>query len=347
MHLNYSVDTRSPQLTRIPIGICWTQTIQIAFGRYSKQTFLSRLTIGPTLMKRAGTALIDAGRQEEANKARWESALFLHDRRELAEETSGRFGPLVQFRDGAKLPDPSIFTDDVLDYYEQRASETNNPVLKSWYADFIWESRGGHVFARMAIEALHETYSLHIKAGDRLHEAADSVVRPLRLAWALQDPELVNAAKNKAFEALRNFMTAGAHPAIRWTLEPIRAMLEGKDITEEDSTILLEAAIHGEEFYATASNYHLARSFSQLVVKLLKKTCDDSSAEDAELRIGRYYEAEAERADSHFGAAVHLQDAIQHYISVGSGEDVERLKKKTLRALDRGAGRVQANRDPV
>ena len=170
------------------------------------------------------------------------------------------------------VPDPSIFTGDALDYYEQRARETNNPVLKSWYADFIWERRRDHVFARMAIEALHETYSVRIEAGDRLHEAADSVVRPLRLARALRDAKLVNMAKGKALAAVQDFMAAEAHPAVRWTLEPIRAVLEGRDVTEKEATILLEAATKGEEFYATASNYNLARSFSQLVVKLLKKT---------------------------------------------------------------------------
>ena len=277
-------------------------------------------------MSQAEKAFLDTGREEEAKKARWDAALFCHWRGELDAESGGRFR--TSELSGSVSPDPCIFSDEVLDYYEQRARETINPVLKSCYADFIWERRGDHIFARMAINALHDTYALLISDGDRLHEAADAVVRSLRLARALNDSGLVNAAKNKAFEAIRDFTAVEAHPAIRWTLEPIKAVLEGKDVTEEDSTILLEAAKHGEEFYVAASNYFIVHSFVQLVVTLLRRSGADDRARDAELRIGQYHEAEAERAGSHFGAAIHLQDAIQHYISVGSGEDVERLKKE-------------------
>ena len=280
------------------------------------------------LIRRAIEPLLEAGRQEEADKARWDAALFFHHRRMFARESEGRFGFMMQNSDGSAMPDPGIFTEEALDYYEQRARETNNPVLKSWYADFIWESRRDHVFARMAIQALHDTYSLLIKDGDRLHVAADSVVRPVRLARALRDSELVADAKGKAFVALEDFMTLEAHPAVRWALEPIDAVMEGGDVTKEEIAILLEATEQGEEFYAAASKYHLARSFAKRVVTLLRRSDARDGARDAELRIGRYHEAEAERADSHFGAAVHLQDAIQHYADVGSGEDVERLKKE-------------------
>lgn len=200
------------------------------------------------LMSQAEKAFLDAGRKEEATKARWDADMFNHHLRTFAKESKGRFGPIVELSDGTVIPDPSIFTGDAFDYYKQRARETNNPVLKSWYADFIWERRQDHVFARMAIEALHETYSLRIEDGDRLHEAADSVVRSLRLARALNDSALVNAAKNKAFQAIRDFMAFEAHPAIRWTLEPIKAVLEGSDVTEQETQILLEAATKGEEF---------------------------------------------------------------------------------------------------
>ena len=109
------------------------------------------------LMSQAEKALLDAGREEEAKKARWDAALFCHWRGELDAESEGRFR--TSELSGAVSPARSIFTDEALDYYEQRARETNNPVLKSWYADFIWERRHDHIFARMAIQALHDTYS--------------------------------------------------------------------------------------------------------------------------------------------------------------------------------------------
>ena len=166
-------------------------------------------------------------------------------------------------------------------------------------------------------------------------------MRPLRLARKLRDPELVNAAKSKAFEALKDFMAAEAHPGVRWALEPILVVMEGGDVTEEETAILLRAAEKGEEFYAAASNYHIARSFNELVVKLFTKKRDDRSAKDAQLRFGRYYEAEAERADDNSVAAMHLQNAIQHYANVGGGEDVERLKKELYERWTAARGELQ------
>ena len=280
------------------------------------------------LIRRAIEPLREVGRHEEADSARWDAALFRHHQRKFAKESKGRFGFSLDLSVGTVVPDPNICTEDVLDYYEQRAHETSNPVLKSWYADFIWERRRDHAFARMAIHALHDTYSLVIQHGDRWSEAADSVVRPLRLARALRDPELVRAAKSKAFEALRDFMAAAVHPAVRWTLEPIGTVLEGRDVTEEETAILLQTAEQGEQFYSVAANYNLARLFAEQVVTLLRRSDAGDGAPDAELRIGQYFESEAERAGSHFGAAVHLQDAMQHYANVGSGEDVTRLKRE-------------------
>lgn len=278
------------------------------------------------LMKRAATPLTDTGRQKEANKAQWDAALFRHHRRRFAEESKGRFAFTLDLSVGRVVPDPKICTEDVLDYFEQRAIETSNPVLKSWYADFIWERRRDHVFARMAIQALHETYPLHIEGGDRWQDAADSVVRPLRLARALRVPELVNVAKSKALEALRDFMAAAVHPAVRWTLETIGAVLEGRDVTEEETAVLLQTAEQGEQFYSAAANYRLARLFAEQVVTLLRRSDAGDGARDAELRLGQYFESEAERADSNSAAAMHLQDAMQHYANVGSREDVTRLK---------------------
>ena len=90
------------------------------------------------LMKRVETALTDSGRQQEANQARWDAALFRHHLRTFSEEMKGRFGFSLDLSLGTVVPDPKICTEDVLDHFEHRAIETSNPVLKSWYSDFVW-----------------------------------------------------------------------------------------------------------------------------------------------------------------------------------------------------------------
>ena len=269
-------------------------------------------------IQKAGKLFIDAGRGKEANEARWDAALFFHHRRELAREREGRFGPGREFPDGSMEPDPSIFTEEALDYFERRADEVTNPVLQSWYADFIWEVRRNHVFARKAIEALHKTYPLFFGDGDMWPKAADSVVRSLRLARALQQPQLMDAAKSKVFAALQEFISAQVHPSVRYALDLIDALLEGRDVTEEETTVLLQAAEIGEAFYRVEhTTYHLARSFSKRVATLQRRLGDEGRSQEAQLRIGRYYEADADEADSNLGAAIHLQEALKHYVSIG------------------------------
>ena len=279
-------------------------------------------------IQKAGNLFIEAGRGKDADEARWDAALFSHHRRDLGQEAEGRFGPLAEFSNGFVLPDPSIFTEEVLDYYERRAGEVNNPVLRSWYADFIWERRRTHVFARIAIQAMHETYPLFLEDGERWHEAADSIVRPLRLARALRQAELVDTAKKTAYAALQDFMSAKAHPAVRYALEPIDTILEGSDVTKDETAILLQSAKLGEAFYKGEHTYHLAQSFAKRVATLQSRLGAEGESQEAQLRIGQYYEVEAEQADSGIASAIHLQEAIRHYVSVGSTQDVERLKKE-------------------
>ena len=281
-------------------------------------------------IQKAWKLFIDTGREKDAIEARWDAALFIHHRRELALEKDGRFGPAREFSDGSMEPDPSIFTEEALDYFERRADEVNSPVLQSWYADFIWERRRNHLFARKAIEALHETYPLFFGNGGMWHQAADSVVRPLRLARALQQPHLVDAAKSMVFAALQDFMSAQVHSSVRYALDLIDALLEGRDVTEEETSVLLQDAELGEAFYKVQhTTYHLARSFGERVATLQRRLGVEGGSREAQLRIGRYYEADAHGTESSLAAATHLQAALKHYASMGNSEEVERLKKAT------------------
>ena len=227
------------------------------------------------LMKRASSLYIEAGLDEKANEARWDSALFMHIPFEHVGDPHKRFVPIAEFTDGTVIPNPDIFTDQAFDYFERRAYSTENPILKSWYADFIWERRGKYEFALMAIQALHDSYTLFVhntaewepvespalvriegtEADTRKitwrFATADSVVRPLRLARTLRKPELIEQAKQKLLVAMQDFAASEPEPAFRYLLEPIDAMLEGNDLEEDDVATLLDLAKQGEEYYVS------------------------------------------------------------------------------------------------
>ena len=123
------------------------------------------------------------GQENEVQHVKWEIALFWLDRRQLGKEEAfgGRFGPRAQYSDGTEPPDPDLFTQEAMAYYENRLQQSSNPILLSWYADFLWEKKLHHSFAREAINSHHECYPIYVNEG-WWGEAADAVVRSLRLA---------------------------------------------------------------------------------------------------------------------------------------------------------------------
>ncbi|WP_241092482.1 hypothetical protein [Staphylococcus saprophyticus] len=50
-----------------------------------------------------------------------------------------RFSAVISFADGREWPDIQNFTDNQIEYYEQRLNETNNLFLKVRYSDFLFE----------------------------------------------------------------------------------------------------------------------------------------------------------------------------------------------------------------
>ena len=305
------------------------------------------------LMKRACDLFAEAGLNKEATQSHWDRMLFLHSRRDLAEEATGRFG--TGYFLGLEFPHSAFFTEDVLDYYERRAHETANPTLKSWYADFIWERRHKYEFALMAIRALHDAYPLFVKnaaewipvahpAVELLsneeaeilkttwwNHAADAVVRSLRLARKLNKPDLVEEAKVRLFEALEDFQTHDRESHNRIILGSVEALLEGKDVTREELVAARQVAEQGEQFFLDRGSLGGAKTLADLESRVAKKMGDLSGAKEALLRVGRYLEIRAEDTDS-MSHAIGLQQALEHYASIGSGSDVERLKKETPHA---------------
>ena len=303
------------------------------------------------LMKRAHALYLEAGHDEKALEAAWAAALFMHTTFAHVHDPLVRFVPIATFSDGTIIPDPAIFTDQALDYFERQAHATDNPILKSWYADFIWEHRHKHEFALMAIGALHDSYPLFVlnaaeedpvksPALERVEgeeaatrrtswrfAAADSVVRPLRLARKLRQPELVKQAKQQLLAALHDFASGEPEPTFRFLLDPIDAMLEGNDLTKDDIETLLDLARRGEEHYETAGNLHLAQAFAKRTATLLHRQGDSAQARGAQIRVGEYIEREAQGTTSYLARAIWLGEAIKYYASIDRGDDVQRLKK--------------------
>ncbi len=280
------------------------------------------------LLVQALDLLEEQNRTEEAQRVRWEGELFGLQRHKLERELSvgSRFGPSSRFEDS------TVFTEKALAYYEERLKETENQTLRSWYADFLWEKTKNHLAAGAAIEAYHECYLIFAE-----HEswdgAADSLVRALRLALQLNDDRLIKIARVKVIDGLTELGRQNSHPQMRYCLPLVDIILQlDRRIRRKELERALSISRKGQEFYASKAagwNYHLARDFAAREAKILGKSGRQNDAQDARVRIGEYYEEEAERTGvSNMLAATHLQDAQRHYAEIGCSEKVEELKVK-------------------
>ena len=274
------------------------------------------------------------GRYDEAQQAKWEVALFLLHRRELGQGKAlgERFEPMMQFN-GGEIPDPANFTEEAFHYYEKRLNQSNNPILRSWYADFLWERKHNHIFAREAVWAHHACYPIYA-ANEWWKEAADSLVRPLRLALRLKDADLIQQAKSKVFAALDDLLKRHSHPEVRYCLELIDAVLElSRRATNKDLEKVLEVCQSGAKFYASevgGRNYYMAREFASREATLQNKLGQEGEADAARVCIGQYLEDEAELKSgaSNLAGALFLQEAVRHYANIGRSDKVEELKIK-------------------
>ncbi len=115
------------------------------------------------------------------------------------------FGPMVVWNneDGTSTESPSIklITPSMLNYWEKRANESNNPILKSRYSGLVWDFNNKitgdnptHEICRIYIIALVE-----IANGD-FHKyevnTFSKLKRALSLATSINDNELIEKVKN-------------------------------------------------------------------------------------------------------------------------------------------------------
>lgn len=277
-----------------------------------------------------------SGRETEKLQAIWEWALALLRTIHSPEERKrlkSRFGPLAIREDGSQLPDPAVFTHDALDYYAQRADETLNPIHRARYCDFLWEKRRDHKFARGATDAYLECLPIYLANGWYV-QAADAISRAMELALSLNDGKRITEVRGHLLRAMTRLSAIGDHPALRYCLDFIDALLAmKKEPTDLDFQKALDVCRKGVSFYASQNGgfmYHLARDFEERQALLWHTLGNEKERDNARVRIGVLLEEEAELkgVSSNMLAAVFLQEAAQHYASIGRSDKVEELKVK-------------------
>ena len=255
-----------------------------------------------------------------------------------------RFKPMATFTNGSIFPDPNTFPPKSFVYFEKRANETQNPIFKARYLDFLWEkskSRQKHLFAIQAVEQ----YLLTINAyehEDAIIERLDGLQRATELSLILEckqtDKSLTDKVVIKLVEQIDKTAKSGNY---RWLIEIFELVLALSTFFSKKQIksyiALCEAAI---TYYYSDQNFYLQRHFLGLKAGLVKLF--DSKAEKLEAiqeEIGQSFIDEAEAKSGSGLVKVHfLQEAIDHYSKLGNKQKVNELvadvKSATKQAID-------------
>jgi len=138
-------------------------------------------------------------------KAEMMAFIFTEDYTNKASSWETYYGPFMTFNDNEKgyveVPSIKEITPSIIEYWEKRAIESKNPILKARYADLVWDfsekmkgTKPNYTMAVIVIESIIEI------ANRDLHKYQVSVItklkRALSLALSLNNKELISKVKD-------------------------------------------------------------------------------------------------------------------------------------------------------
>ena len=273
----------------------------------------------------------ERGEEEKAQQAQWEveAESLILSARFTREPGSEALRETYGFDNGAKFPDIDSFSEEALDFYRTRMTESASIKQRARYADILWTRRRDHTCAIAAFEQ-YLLLSERLFDQGEVHQSLISLDRAVEIALLLRNEEL----QDKGYESVLRHLEAlrqGGH--IRWYLElaEIFSTFKKDKWAEDDRALVVESLAQGAAHYEDSGNFHLQRVFLKLLAKIKRDINDVDEAKEIEKRICQSFEIEAEKneANSYLVASTFYGEALSCYRNLGEASDKEdELKSK-------------------
>jgi len=275
---------------------------------------------------------------EERNGASAEWAAFFF--RPLQDEDSGPwntyYGPTLTASDAqgrpVYIPDLADVSADTVAHWEERATVAKHPVLRSRYADLVWDlklraiqQRADVQFARIAVDAFVDA----VRVGLYKHpfRAVEALQRALNLALVTRDAARIKTCKEAMLASLDK--VTEAREVGNWT-QAVENVLRNKklDLTPEETTCFVATL----ERFLTSSTVTGSAQFdpwaAEAAARVLASQYDHAGQKDEVYRVIRAYgtafEYLAANASATF-AMGWLQPVFDEYRSRGMTSDADRV----------------------
>lgn len=249
-------------------------------------------------------------------------------------EQRNRITGFAGYSDGSTFPDPDAFSPETMQYFQDRAEQVSNPVLKARYSDLLWEksslNRGQkYQYALRAIEAYLESARRFATSPELSHqlEMISAFDQAMHLSIAIANKDLL-ARTVKAIIALidereRDESNREEASSERWTLELCVLLLYVKrqrrfrDLVDEATlTQVQEVADRLSVHFSQKGEYQGQRSFLDVATEAATLRSDAAAVYTLQLRKAQSWATEAqvnEQRQRYIAAAASYEDAVEHF----------------------------------
>lgn len=287
------------------------------------------------------------GNDLEAQNIRYEAAAFMLCER--GDSFPCYFQPMAVFTNGKTSPPLEFFTREALKYLEKRATNTQNPIIASRFADVVWDlsTPKGPDTARLAVDKYLECATIYKKNIWGL-ELSTSIKRATQLATMLNDLSRLTRVKEAIMKQLVEFDEKKDYRFCIDLGEAICASTKLK-LSKDEAKKVEEVLNSGAKYYQEdhddgelclgptgAPNEHLVRSLLESILNLSSEGhLVEINRNLYRVEIARSHEREGDRAlkDTNYLAAVFfLHEAEKHFMNLGMSTDRDRVRVKLARA---------------
>lgn len=250
------------------------------------------------------------------------------------------FGPIVCWsEDGISREFPSIklLTKEIIDYWNTRIKETNNPILKARYSGLIWDfsqpvlgEPRNHEIGFEYVNSLIETVEQRIC--QHKIELITKIKRAMQVAVSLKATELIERAKLVTIE-LENDIAENDKPGL-WGFS-FDLLVGNKKINltqEEEESIIKVLELRFDEFTSEEQlNPWNAEASVKRLVNYYRKKRNDEEVKRLIIRLGKAYE-DKEKDGNAIQVSSWLQNMHKIYMDYGLTNEANAILVK-LREL--------------
>jgi len=280
------------------------------------------------LFRRAAFMCAQRGDSDRTRRFWADWLLFsLHAREPDTKEKSGRYLHAMMEIGSSKFPDPDSIPDVMLDYFEERLTQTRNPYLRARYGDFLWDRRRQHDYARVSVEAHLALAPLEAEE-DRHYNTGESARRALSLAFTLRDKKLAGAVVETVTRLSEHWVKRAADQAPYFVVQVIEKILDNSRFRTE--AVLLRWVSLLEETLQRQNDHYVRRDFLAQLARVLQRIGRPDDARRRRIQIAEDWESEARERESEswLVAASLYQSAMKVYAEQGQSDKVEEMKSK-------------------